>query len=89
MFINDTCYDRGTPLFFLILPLNFGAYDLSQKLIWSVIKLLPDEKSHGLGTQHENRTRKRPISNDFGLRSPVIQKKNQPESATSIVTPVN
>ena len=32
----DACYDRGAPLFFLILPLNLGAQDipLSQKLIF-------------------------------------------------------
>ena len=33
------CYDRGAPPFFLILPLNLGAYeDLSQKLIWRKTK---------------------------------------------------
>ena len=30
----DACYDRGAPLFFLILPLILGAYDVSQTLIW-------------------------------------------------------
>ena len=27
----DACFDRGAPLFFLILPLDSGAEDLSQK----------------------------------------------------------
>ena len=29
--VPDACYDRGARLFFLILPLNSGAKDLSQK----------------------------------------------------------
>ena len=36
----DACYDRGAPLFSLILPLNLGAQDLSQKLMQRKIKLL-------------------------------------------------
>ena len=36
------------------------------------MKLAPDEKFHGLRKWRESRN-KRPISDDFGLRSPVIQ----------------
>ena len=56
-FFFDACYDRGATLCFLILPLNFGAQDLSQKSDWErKSKLLPgthvpDEKSHGVGSQ--------------------------------------
>ena len=36
-------YGRGEALFFLILPLDLGAYDLSpEKLNWRKTKLLPD-----------------------------------------------
>ena len=58
-----------------------------------ITKLLPDEKSHGLGS-YTTRTRqnKWPIihlfSDFFGLRSPVIQKKIHTKSATSIVARV-
>ena len=33
-------YDRDVPLFFPTLPLNLGAYDLSQKTIGKKLKLL-------------------------------------------------
>ena len=52
--------------------------------------MMPDEKSHGLDLQREPR-KKWPIihffSDDFGLRSPVIQKTfdvTREESVTSI-----
>ena len=57
---------------------------LTPKLIWSKIKRLPDAKSNGLGMQHENHGKKGRISDDFGLRSPVIRKYFQTKSATSI-----
>ena len=34
-------------------------WDLSQNLIWRKIKLLPDEKSNGLGTQRESSCKKK------------------------------
>ena len=53
--INDDFHDRSVaPRFFLTLPLTLIPQedDLSQKLIRTKkVKLLPDEKSHGLGTQ--------------------------------------
>ena len=50
------CDDRGAPHFFSEVP-QFGSlrYVLTQTLIWRKIKPLPDEKSHGLGTQHNEK----------------------------------
>ena len=48
--------------------------------------MLPDEKSHDLGTQRESGGGECRISDDFGLRSPVIQKVILPKKRyTSIV----
>ena len=42
--------------------------------------MIPDENSHGIGTQLEScENLKWPISDDFGLRSPVVQKKISPK----------
>ena len=75
-YLQDACYDRGAPLFFLVLLLNLGAQDLSQKLIWKKIKLVPDGKSRMTYSQlhDKNHVRKRNVSDDLGLRSRVIQK---------------
>ena len=65
--------------------LNLGAKDLSQNWFGRKIKLLPDEKCHGLGTQHENHGKKWPLSYDFGLRSPVIKKPIPDEKFPAII----
>ena len=80
------------PLFFLILPPNLGDQDLSQELISRKTRTATGKnKCHGLGAQ-ESRPKKWPIiyffSDDFGLRSPVIQKPFQAKSATSTVARV-
>ena len=89
-YLQDACYDRGAPLFFLVLLLNLGAQDLSQKLIWKKIKLVPDGKSRMTYSQlhDKNHVRKRNVSDDLGLRSRVIQKPFQAKTATSIVARV-
>ena len=56
------------------------------KLIWRKIKLLPDEKFHDLGTYTTIIMQtKWPIPDDFGLRSPVVQKTFRTKISTSIV----
>ena len=71
-------------------PLEQGlvlvAQELSQILIWRKIRLVPDEKSHGLRTQRKStREKKYPVSDDFALRRPAVQKPCQTKSATSIL----
>ena len=66
-------------LFFLLLPLDLGAQDLSQKLIGTRIKLLPGEKSHGPSAQREKVVYFRRI----WVKEPVVQKKNRQKNATS------
>ena len=39
--------------------------------------MILDEKPHGLGTWRESWTKNGQCSDDCGLRSPVIQKKNR------------
>ena len=47
MGVHHLVYEASTTL---------GACDLSQKLIWSETKLIPDKTFHGLGTQRKSRT---------------------------------
>ena len=72
--------------------LSLGAQDLPTKnRFGEKIKtaMIPDEKSHGLGTQRKSsRKKKWSISDDFGLRSPVDQIFFQAKRAASIVAGV-
>ena len=73
----DACHGRGAALFFFLGLLQFGSLRPLPKTDSEKNKTartyVPDEKSHGLGTQRESYTkRKRPVSDIFGLRSPVI-----------------
>ena len=69
----DTCYDKGAPLFSEV-PRFWSSRPLPKTDLEKneTSSLAPDEKFHGLGKRRESRN-KRPISDDFGLRSPVIQ----------------
>ena len=53
--------------------------------------MMPDEKSHGLGTPRESCQNKCPISDDFGLRRPVSQKNNSQKKVYlyHIICPAN
>ena len=60
-------FSGGVPQFRGLRPLP--------RMIWRKVKLLPCEKSHGLGTQHENHHAKetRRICDDVGLRIPSFR----------------
>ena len=81
----DPCYDRCAPTIFFLRFFNLVAYDLSQNLIRIEIKLLRDEKAHGIGTRRENHMQKKNclFPTILGLRSPVIQKPFRTKSDTS------
>ena len=72
----DTCYDRGAPLFFSILPLNLGALRPLPKTDLDKNKtcFIADEQSHGLGTRRESRKKKMAYFRRFWVKSPFIQK---------------
>ena len=88
---TDACYDRGGPLFFLILPLNLGAQDLSKAKtdLEKNQNCYRMKKSHGLGTQRESGGGECRISDNFGLRSPVIQEPFEQKSAAFVVARVH
>ena len=80
---------------FVVRFLNLRAQDVSQELIWIQMMLLRDEKSHGQDTQHtqrESTKKKLSLSEDLGLRNPVMQKPFSPKCGipfeTSIVARV-
>ena len=64
----DACYDRDASLFFSCFPIR----EVNQM---KLLVYVPDE-SHGLGMHRESWEQKCRISDDFGLRNIVVQKKN-------------
>ena len=71
--VNDAGYTIEVHHVFSEVLFKFGALHLSQKLIWTELKLLPGENKHGLSiyiyTTNNHCNIKWFISDDFGLRS--------------------
>ena len=83
---------RCTNHFFSEEFLNLGAQDLSQKLISRENKKLlhtPDEKSHGLAHNENGAKKNGQISDDLGLRSPIIQNNFRQKKVYLNTTPLS
>ena len=80
---NEACYGRGAPLFFWDYS-HEELFTSPKKCFWRKMKVLHDEQSHGL-VHNEKYCIATMNSDDFGLKSPVIQDVFEPNMYTYII----
>ena len=81
----DVCYDRGAPLFFSNTTPQFGSLRPLPKTDWEKNKTAVGWKIPWPRHTTRYMQTKWDIPDDFGLRSPVVQKTFRTKSATYIV----